>query len=572
MIFWTKSKPKRKAKAKSKTVPPPVDRQNLLQRNHTLLGGVVVGIDGHLIEIQARAVQMLTKPATYIKATKIVGMPTGAARETLTRIHGAFSRLGIHTSPVEILVNLAPASIPKQGNWLDLPIAIIMLQASGYLPKMDAAKTRKHVFVGELGLHGDVRSVPGALSIAYAATTGQQIVVPRGNEKECEFVKIHNAIEVFGTETLKQVVEFFQGRRNLDGSTPLTQGMSMVQQLFAWMQGPKPPNAAPDEELPESFAIDFGMIRGQDKAKRAALICAAGGHNMLMAGPPGEGKSLVASALPGILPPLTDQEKVELTRLHSACGLLAYASQTVTRRPMRAVHCTASRNALVGGGRNIPTPGEITLAHLGVLFLDEFTEFSRDAIESLRQPMESGRITIARAEKSLDFPARFTLVAAMNPCPCGYYSTTRCTCKPSEVIRYQKKISGPILDRIDLQVQMTALTNAERFAPGRPGQSEQMQHLVTVARTMQTQRFCREGIPFNAAIPGGRVWDLCRFSTAGMVHFQHTVTNNPMSSRTMDRLAKISRTIADIEASEHVEPHHIAEAATFTIGGVFGTV
>ena len=293
---------------------------------------------------------------------------------------------------------------------------------------------------------------------------------------------------------------------------------------------------------------------------------------MLMAGPPGEGKSLIAGALPGILPPLTNQERVELTRLHSACGLLANASQTVTRRPMRAVHCTASRNALVGGGRNIPTPGEITLAHLGVLFLDEFPEFARDAIEGLRQPMESGRITIARAEKSLDFPARFTLVAAMNPCPCGHHGTARCTCRSAEVIRYQRRISGPILDRIDLQVSLTALTNAERFSPGTPGQTAQMQCLVTAARTMQSQRFRGESIAFNAAIPGGRVWDFCNFSVAALAHFQYTVNTNRISSRTMDRLAKVSRTIADLEASERIEPHHITEAASFVIGGIFSVV
>jgi magnesium chelatase family protein len=314
------------------------------------------------------------------------------------------------------------------------------------------------------------------------------------------------------------------------------------------------------------------MIRGQDKAKRAALICAAGGHNLLMVGPPGEGKSLIASALSGILPPLTNQEKVELTRLHSACGLLANSSQTVTRRPMRAVHCTASRNALVGGGRNVPTPGEITLAHLGVLFLDEFPEFARDAIEGLRQPMESGRITIARAEKSLDFPARFTLVAAMNPCPCGHYDTPRCTCRSAEVTRYQRRISGPILDRIDLQVRLAALTNAERFGPGSPGQTAQMQRLVTTARVIQSQRFNGANIAFNAAIPGGRVWDFCNFSSVGFAHFQHTVNINRISSRTMDRLAKVSRTIADLATSERIEPHHITEAASFTVADIFGVI
>ncbi len=298
------------------------------------------------------------------------------------------------------------------------------------------------------------------------------------------------------------------------------------------------------------------------------MIAAAGGHNLLLVGPPGEGKSLIASAIPGILPRLTNKEKVELTKIYSACGKLRHDAMAVTRRPMRFVHHAVSKEALIGGGARIPKPGEITLAHLGILFLDEIAEFSRGALEALRQPMESGEIHIARVGGSLCFPCNFTLVAAMNPCPCGYFGTDRCTCNDSAVERYQKKLSGPLLDRIDLQVEITSLSTEERFAETSKNVSSRLRAKVEAARTRQHERFDGTDIPFNAAIPGGHVKDYCHFSPAGFDHYKTVIDSVRLSTRSMDRLAKVARTVADLAKSEKVEPDHIDKAGSFVLGGM----
>jgi magnesium chelatase family protein len=285
-------------------------------------------------------------------------------------------------------------------------------------------------------------------------------------------------------------------------------------------------------------------------------------------GPPGEGKSLLAGAIRGILPPLTDGEKVELTRIYSAVGALDKDGRAVTRRPVRTIHHSASMQALIGGGSGVPRPGEITLAHHGVLFLDELPEFSRQALEALRQPMESGNVRITRVNASLEFPASFTLIAAMNPCPCGYFGSPQCMCEPKTIERYQKKLSGPLLDRIDLQVVISALSTEERFAPVSDGESPQLRTIVQKARQRQQQRFQQTSIPHNAAIPGGQVPDYCNFSSTGFETFKEVVTRGNVSTRTTDRLAKVSRTIADLEGTETVDPLHVEEAATFVAGGV----
>jgi magnesium chelatase family protein len=355
---------------------------------------------------------------------------------------------------------------------------------------------------------------------------------------------------VYPAETLEEVLEFFRGRSRL-------------------------PNALRERVEFQPIidkATDFGRIRGQELAKRAALIAAAGGHNLLLIGPPGEGKSLLAGALRGILPPLTDGEKVDLTRIYSAVGALEEDGCAVTRRPVRNIHHSASMQALIGGGSGIPRPGEITLAHHGVLFLDELPEFSRQALEALRQPMESGSVRITRVNASLEFPAMFTLVAAMNPCPCGYAGTPQCTCDVKAVERYQKKLSGPLLDRIDLQVTISPLSTEERFAAVRDGDSSKLRALVQRARQRQQQRFQQTAIPYNAQIPGGQVPEYCQFSSPGFETFKEVVTRGNVSTRTTDRLAKVSRTIADLESSETVEPAHVEEAAKFVAGGVLQAV
>ena len=522
---------------------------HFLQREHTLLGGILVGIDGHLIEIQARAMAVTKEPHSVTECVSITGMLRGAVAECLGRIGGAFAKLQIPKSDVEILINLAPADLPKLGTWLDLPIAIIILQAMGYLPDLPDHRETDFILMGEIGIHGEVRRVPGALSLAFRAKPGQSLIVPAGNEKECALILAkpgHEKCGVYGIGLLEEVVDFFKGRRKLENA--LSQPIKF--------------------EAAFEYNADFGMIKGQKPAREAAVISAAGGHNLLMIGPPGEGKSLIARSIPGILPRLKDSEKVELTRIYSSCGKLERDAMAVTRRPMRTVHHTSSLPGLLGGGSKIPVPGEITLAHLGVLFMDELPEFPRAMLEALRQPIEQGFVNITRVGASLKYPSMFTLVAAMNPCPCGYFGTDNCRCPASEVDKYLKKISGPLLDRIDLQVELKQLSLEEKLAPAEEGQSPKIRFRVEKARDRQAKRFEGTDIPFNAQIPGGRVMDMCSFSEQGKAAFRKTLEARSTSTRSMDRLAKVSRTVADLADSDFIEPVHVEKAASFVIGGL----
>jgi len=523
--------------------------RELLKLDHNLLGGILFGLDGYQIKLEARAMEILREPCPVAHATSITGMPRECVREALSRIAGAFAKLSVPDTMVSILINLTPPDIPKDGTWLDLPLAIIMLQASGLLPDLPSHREDDFIIVGELGLHAEVRRVAGILSIAHSAKPGQQLIVPSGNEKECALILAkpgHEGCRVFPVSTLDQVVAYFLGSGKLQNA--LKNGMQFEDYI------PKAP--------------DFGQIRGQQRAKDAACIAAAGGHNLLLVGPPGEGKSLIATAMPGILPRLTNDEKVELTRIYSAQGALDKDGVAVTRRPVRNVHHTASKQSLIGGGSGIPRPGEITLAHLGVLFLDELAEFSRSTLEALRQPIEAGEIVVSRVNASFKYPCRFTLLAAMNPCPCGYFGTEMCRCKSAEVKKYQKKLSGPILDRIDLQVELQRLTTDERFAKQEENLSAKMRASVEAARDSQIRRFKGTGIPFNAAIPGGSVFDFCKFSPDALARFKHLVHTNTLSTRSMDRLAKVARTVADLAAADEIQSTHVDSASSFVIGGL----
>jgi len=523
--------------------------QELLRRDHTLNGGILFGLEGHIIEIQARAMEVLSRPTPWRGAVGISGMARNCVYESLDRIAGSFAKLGIPDPQVGIQINLVPPSLEKDGTWLDLPLAIIMLQASGYLPDLPEHLEGDYIIVGELGLHGEIRRVPGILSIAFRAKPGQKLLVPAGNEKECALILArpgHDGCGIFPVGTLDEVVEYFQGKRSLDNA--LKSGIKFDNHI--------------------SRAIDFGLIRGQAKAKEAACIAAAGGHNLLLIGPPGEGKSLMASAIPGILPRLTDSEKVELTRIYSAYGALEQDGVAVTRRPMRTVHHTASKQSLVGGGSRVPRPGEITLAHLGVLFLDEIAEFSTSTLEALRQPIESGEIVISRVGASLSFPCRFSLVAAMNPCPCGYFGTDSCGCREIDVKKYQRKLSGPILDRIDLQVEMDRLTTEERFADTEGDLSPRYRLMVERARDRQTERYAGTSVPHNAAMPAGQIMEFCDMTAEAKEAFKRVIDENSLSTRSMDRLAKVTRTIADLAESRQVLPKHVMKAAGFVVGGM----
>lgn len=524
---------------------------DLLRRSHTLHGAVLIGLDGLMIELQARAMEVLEddEDASWRTAVGITGMAKGSVREALDRISGAFQAAGIPAPRVKVLVNLTPPSVPKDGTWLDLPLAIIMLQAAGELPDLPGQSESDFVLVGELGIHGEVRRVPGVLSLAYMARAGQKLIVPSGNEKEAALILAkpgHEGCGVYPVSQLSEVVEFFRGTKKLENA---------LRQKIAF------------DSVVEK-AVDFGKIRGQKDAKEAAVIAAAGGHNLLLIGPPGEGKSLLASAIPGILPRLTDEEKVQLTRIYSAAGMLDKDGQAVTRRPMRSVHHTASKQSIVGGGSGVPRPGEITMAHLGVLFLDEIAEFSSSTLESLRQPLESGEIAVSRVGGTFTYPCRFALVAAMNPCPCGYFGTDRCRCTPQVIKKYQAKISGPISDRIDLQVVLSPLTTDERFATTSDDESPRLRTQVEAARQRQQVRFAGRDVACNAAMPGGSVFDLCGFSEGGMGHYKSIIDQNTLSTRSMDRLAKVARTVADLAGADFVEPAHLDMASRFVIGGM----
>ena len=486
--------------------------------------------------IDARAVQVEVDIRFGLPQMHMVGLPDTAVRESKERVRTAIKNCGFDLSPRVVVVNLAPANIRKEGNYLDLAIAVAVLQAHGELPE---GCLDDRLFCGELGLDGRVRSVRGGLAIAAlgAHVKAREVLLPAPNAAEAAALEV---VPIYGLAGLAEAIE------HLVGVTCLT---------------PTPPSE-PTSMTPSS-GLDLADVRGQEAAKRALEIAAAGGHNALFMGPPGAGKTMLARRLPGILPSLTRSESIAVTKVHSLAADEPPAG-LIRRRPFRSPHPGISSVAMVGGG-GVPRPGEVSLAHNGVLFLDELPEFQRDALEALRQPLEEGRLTVIRARGRFTFPARFALLASMNPCPCGHLGDQQheCRCTPLQVERYRNRVSGPLLDRIDLHVEVPSVKLAElRGAPGEA--SRPVAERVQAARERQRFRFsANNGTPVNAAMGAQLIEEHCRLDSAARRILDAAFERLGLSARALTRILKVSRTIADLAASDSIRSTHVAEAIQY---------